>query len=604
MNIEEIIYSCNNEYIYSTYNPFYNIYSLVIKKYLLNLLINKKTIEPFEDCINYFIKINDINFKDSLEDLSIAKILYDSLNDKNLYIKFHKNEIIILDSYELFQSTEKQTELINYSLENVNLEFKLDFNFYIISNLNNSSDIISYIDNTYNLLTGFNNCIFNKIYKKVKSLLRKRIIEINKRIKEISLIIKRIYKLVLNENINICDINRESFINSISIILIIKLNYDKLIQDSELNDDKIKEILLIFNGGKKSETQETEKTEETEETEKFNKQKNNILNVIKIYNQIYAEFGSEDIIELLEKLFNEYDNLKELLEDTNENQIENLFINFVNEIKEIIELNEKILEDEINILKEFIKLTTEIIIRINDMFNDEFNEYYNLTYYENLFKIQLINFKKIQVNNTYNNLLKLNNELKEMSHIENGPEVEKILEEVEKEIQKNKQLIISYDVDIQKIKELTISQSEEDDILDEDLIIINKNIDELIYFYNEKQINVGRNDIIELFEKCGIQYSYVKFNNIIDIFKDIDTFIKFINTLSIIKKDISKKNIKLFLILFNFKISETYETYVNRIKEEGLTFYNNKFKLNIYEVDNLLSKIGFFIKDLIEKIDN
>jgi hypothetical protein len=593
MNIEEIIYSCNNEY--------YNIYSLVIKKYLLNLLINKKTLESYEDCINYFIKINDINFKDSLEDIRIAKILYNALNDKNVYIKFHKNEIIILDSFNLFNQI-YDINTINYSLENVNLKFKLEFN---IDNLNTINNIISYIDNTYIQITGYNNCIFNQMYKKEETNFLKKRIEISKRIKEITIIIKRIYKLVLNETVDISDINREIFINSVRIISIIRLK----IKNTELNKDKIKELLLIFNGNQINRDEEEETEIENQTDSEYENHKNNILNVIKIYDQLFNEFGNEneDFIEFIERLFNEYDILNNILEMTNENLIDNLLNNFVSEFKEFIELNEKILEDEINILKEFIKLTLEIINKVND-------EFYNIGYYENIFKIQLCNFKMIQTINKQNNILKLNNELKEISETKDNSEIQKISEEIEKEIEKNNQIINSYNNEIEKIKNWSSSQSEEDDNLDDELLKINKNIDELIYYYNENenknendkeiQIQISRKEIIELFEKCGLKYNYVKFNGFPDIFEEKEIFMKFINNLHIIKKNLDKKSIELFLILFNYKKSDTYDLYVNRIKEEGITFYNNKFILNKYEIDLLLLKIGFFIKDLIEKIDN
>ena len=588
MSIEEIIYSCNNEYS----NSFYSIYSLVIKKYLLNLLINKKTLEPYEECINYFIKINDVNFKDSLEDIRIAKILYNALNDKNVYIKFHKNEIIILDSFDLFNQI-YHINTINYSLENINLEFKLEFN---INNLNKPIEIISYIDNIYNEITGYNNCIFNEMYKKEKNIYMKKRIEINKRIKEISIIIKKIYKLVLNETIDVSDINHEIFINSIRIISIIKLKT----KNTELNKDKIKELLLIFNGNQTNETETEEETEKENKTDsEFENQKNNIINVIKVYDQLYDEFGNdnEDFIEFIERLFIEYNTLNEILEVLNENLMDDLLINFVSELKEFIELNEKILEDKINILKEFIKLTLEIINKVND-------EFYNIGYYENIFKIQLCNFKMNQTKNTQNNILKLNNELKEISEAKDNSEIQKISDEIEKEIEKNNLIINSYMNEIEKIKNWSNSQSEEDDNLDDELLKINKNIDELIYYYNEneKEIQISRKEIIELFEKCGIKFDYVKFNGLSDIFEDKETFMKFINSLFIIKKNFNQKSIELFLILFNYKKSETYELYVNRIKEEGLTFYNNKFKLNKYDIEFLLLKIGFFIKDLIEKI--
>jgi hypothetical protein len=594
MNIEEIICSHNYEY--------YNIYSLVIKKYLLNLIINKKSIntnintnkyDEYDECINYFININDINFKDSLEDIDIANILFNSLN----IIQFHKNNIIILDTFYLFNHS-NQPETINYSLENINLNFKLEFNFNLFDDI---SYIISKIDNIYYNLSGFNNCIFNKMYKKYLFQNKKSRIEINKRIKEISLLITKIYKLVLNENININDINRDIFINSIRIISILKFKYLQLEskERDELNIETIKELLLIF---KKEET-------ESEIEIDYDLQKKNILNIIILHDKLCNEFckrktneTNEDIIDFIERIFNEYDSLNEILKELiNKNFIDELFSNFITDMNSFIELNEKIEEDKINILKEFIKLTTEIINKCG------FDEYENISYYENIFKIQLLNYKMKQTIQKQNNILKLNDDLNKISESKNMIEIQKILEEINKEIEKNDNLINIYNLEIDKIKNLSYSHGTEDEKineqLDEEIFNINKNIDELLYFYNEKGLQVNHKEVIELFNNCGIKYNYVNFNGIIDIFNNKEIFLKFIDNLEIVKKDISKKNIELFLILFNYKKSEkseTYETYVNRIKQEGLTFYNNKFKLNNYEIDFLISRIGFFIKDLIE----
>ena len=572
MNIEEIIYSNNNEY--------YNIYSLVIKKYLLNVLINKKkSLESYEDCINYFYKINDINFKDSLEDINIANILYNSLCNIKVYEQFHKNKIIISDSLDLFY----ESSAINYSLENINLNFKFDFNFKYTKN---TIDIISKIDDIYKELTGQDNCIFNKIYKKYNFQNKKKKIEINKRIKEISIIIKNIYKLVLNDSIDINNFNREMFINSLRIISIIKL---KIKDDVKINDK-----LVIFSPLDTKDTQDTKDNQDTQDTQNTQNTQKNILNIIKLHDLIYKEYcnENEDIIEFIERILNEYDSLNEILNlIISDTKMDDLFNNFVKEINTFIELNENILEDEINILKEFIKLTGEIINKF------DFNEYENIIYYENIFKIQLFNFKKSQTEHSNNNLLKLNDELNKMSESKNILELQKILEEVQKEVNKNNELINVYNFEIDIIKHS--HTSEENDFLDEDIINVNKNIDDLLYYFNEDK--VIRIDIIELFNKCGFQYNYNKFNNIIDIFSEKKIFMNFIETVKINKKDINKKYINLFLKLFNYNSPETYDLYTNRIKNTELTFYNNKFTLNKYEIDLVMNKIGFFIRDLIEK---
>ena len=486
------------------------------------------------------------------------------------------------------------------------MNYKLEFNFEL---LNNTNEIISKIDHIYYYLTGFNNCIFDKIYKKYVFQNKKSKIEINKRIREISYLITKIYKLVLNENININDINRDIFINSIRIISILKFKYLQLESKDreELNIDTIKELLLIF---KKEETES-----EIEKEIDYELQKKNILNIIILHDKLCNEFctkktidinetneTNEDIIDFIERMFNEYDTLNELLKEIiNTHFIDELFSNFITEMSSFIELNEKIEEDKINILKEFIKLTNEIINKCG------FEEYENISYYENIFKIQLLNFKMIQTKQKQNNILKLNNDLNKISESKNMIEIQKILEEINKEIEKNDNLINVYNLEIDKIKNLSSSQGTEDEKideqLDEELFNINRNIDEILYFYNEKGLQVNHKEVIELLNNCGIQYNYVKFNGIIDIFNDKDIFLKFIDNLEIVKKNISKKNIELFLTLFSYiksEKSETYETYVNRIKQEGISFYNNKFRLNNYEIDFLISKIGFFIKDLIE----
>jgi len=485
---------------------------------------------------------------------------------------------------------------INYSLENINLNFKFIFN---LSNFD-----ISYIDNIYYNLTGFNNLIFTKIYNKIESIKIKQTIEIKKRLKEILLIIKKISKLIINDNDNIqniSDINRETLISSLQIISIIKFK----LKDSILNTDTIKDVLSIFNQEIKSDS--------LSESE-YEIQKNNILSVLLTYDKIYSEYECVNPVEFIEKLFLESDNLNEILLEINIININELFINFANEIKTFIDLNEQIMEDEINILKEFIRLSIDILIKINELYPDNFNEFINYSYYENLYKIQLINFKKKQLETTYHNLIKLNKELKEIPESKMS-DISKISKEVEKEIEKNFKLINNYNSDIEKIVSLNSnnSQSEEDDKLDDDIIKINKNIDDLIYFFNEKdsELKIDRKDIIELLDKVGINYNRVEYNNIIDIFEEKEIFLRFINSLSIQKKKIEDiKNVKLFLLLFNYTKSETYDTYdeyqeyINKILENGLTIYNNNFTLNKCEVELVINKIGFFIHDLITDLIN
>jgi hypothetical protein len=581
MNIEEIIYSCNNEY--------YNIYSFVIKKYLLNLIINNKLTNKYEECINYFISINDINFKDSLEDISIAKILYYSLNNHDTFTNkiFHKNKIIILDSLQMFNKSISCLNEINYSLENINLNFKFIFNF--------SNFDISYIDNIYYDLTGYNNLIFTKIYNKIESIKMKQTIEIKKRLKEILLIIKKIYKLVLNDNNiqNISEINRETLISSLQIISIIKFK----LKDSILNNDTIKELLSVFN---------QEIKQDSLSDSEYEIQKNNILSVLLTYDKIYDEYECVNPVEFIEKLFLESDNLNEILLEINLLNINELFINFANEMKTFIELNEQIMEDEINILKEFIRLSIDILIKINELYPNDFNDFVNYSYYENLYKIQFINFKKRQLEITYNNLIKLNKELKEIPESKMS-DISKISKEVEKEIEKNFKLINNYNSEIENILKYTNSQSDEDEKLDDDIIKINKNIDELIYFFNEKdsELKIDRKDIIELLVKVGISYNRIEFNNITDIFEEKEIFLKFINSLSIQKKKIEDiKNVKLFLLLFNYTNNDTYDEYIKKILENGLIIYHNNFTLNKYEVELIINKIGFFIHDLITDLIN
>jgi hypothetical protein len=301
------------------------------------------------------------------------------------------------------------------------------------------------------------------MYKKYLFQNKKSKIEINKRIKEISYLITKIYKLVLNENININYINRYIFINSIRIISILKFKYLQLEskEKEELNIETIKELLLIF---KKEET-------ESEKEIDYELQKKNILNIIILHDKLCNEFctrktneTNEDIIDFIERLFNEYDSLNEILKELiNKNFIDELFINFITDMNSFIELNEKIEEDKINILKEFIKLTTEIINKCG------FDEYENINYYENIFKIQLLNFKMKEIIQKQNNILKLNDDLNKISESKNMIEIQKILEEINKEIEKNDNLINIYNLEINKIKNLSNSQCTEDEKLEEQL---------------------------------------------------------------------------------------------------------------------------------------
>lgn len=369
MNIEEIIYSNNN--------ILYARHSLIIKKFILNQLKNNKDISKFNNCINYFYLNNDENFIDSINNNIILNIYLTILNDYNLCSFFNTNQIIISKSLNIFNNNILLHD--NYSLKNFNLNYNILDIKNMLTKINTSEIInsIKIIDDIFNKLIFNNNFNFLEIiYDKFIDISRTNLNQINKQKKIMEIVIEKIYFLVFNENISTYDIskNYNDFIDSINIIAIVKLKIDNLIDLKNLKNidynntierilneypNELSEIFQIFNIDIKSDFD-------------LIFLKNNIINMINIYNEI-NQFNTLkiDLIKFIEQYFHEYDQLIEILNNKIYDKIKNLFVKFIYDVIEFINLNDNCDEDLNNILLELNKLIIELFIQLKNDYNYE-----------------------------------------------------------------------------------------------------------------------------------------------------------------------------------------------------------------------------------------
>jgi hypothetical protein len=366
---------------------YFNTYYLPIKKYLLYKLINNYSITELNNIVEYFLSLTinsmttiDINFKDSLENKTIANILLSVLNDSNVCHFYNTNQIIILDNIELFNksfSINKITSLdnINESSQNANLSNDLIINN--IKLLSTKSDLLlddinlNIIDNIYYLITNKKNNYYTKLYEIINNLSIKNIIEIKKRIREIKLILNPIYKIVIDdENIEDSQEDFSTLLSMTQVILIIKTKIDNILKSKNIilivsdnlkiykqniedileKDPKIiKELLKIFNY---SEDQIDGQLINSEIIE-------HILNILENYYKIHSIIRKElkllndesfDIIVYLEELYEEYENLNEMLENYLENSIDTIIHDFIINLKQLISL-----DDIIELMKDLIE---------------------------------------------------------------------------------------------------------------------------------------------------------------------------------------------------------------------------------------------------------
>jgi len=360
MEIEEIIFS-NNLLLYDKY-------ALNIKRFILEILVTQDLIlDKYQDCINYFILKRDKNFLDSLYNKNICSILYKGLNDPYMVNLFDKNQIIISKSIHLFNRE------MNESNVNTNVNPNYNLNIYEIKNEllqldTNIHESLKKLNNIYNKLFSNNNNLFTKMYNKINDIIDINKLELETRKKEITIIIETIYKLVLGEKKTIIEIN-ETFINAVRIISIIYLKVDKLLNDKKINtvDDLfnenklyLNEILDVFNLQKDS---------------KESKDIVHIKNIVITYNKIKQILKiNENIVERIEELLDEFKGLSKI----NINNIDPYIHSFINDIKESILVLEKC-DDESNLIKE---LNTSIIKLYNDILDDNNIQVYYTRYDE------------------------------------------------------------------------------------------------------------------------------------------------------------------------------------------------------------------------------
>jgi len=390
MEIEEIIFS-NNLLLYDKY-------ALNIKRFILEILVTQDLIlDKYQDCINYFILKRDKNFLDSLYNKNICSILYKGLNDPYMVNLFDSNQIIISKSIHLFNremnwsnwctnantnanpkrgytNDNTKGEYTNVNTKGVytNLNINYNLNIYEIKNEllqldTNIHESLKKLNNIYNKLFSNNNNLFTKMYNKINDIIDINKLELETRKKEITILIETIYKLVLGEKKTIIEINNETFINAVRIISIIYLKVDKLLNDKKIdtvddlfNENKLylNEILDVFNNKKDSKDTII-----------------HIKNIIITYNKIKEILRiNENIVERIEELLDEFKGLSKI----NINNIDPYIHSFINDIKESILVLEKC-DDESNLIKE---LNTSIIKLFNDILDDNNIQVYYTRYDE------------------------------------------------------------------------------------------------------------------------------------------------------------------------------------------------------------------------------
>jgi hypothetical protein len=233
--------------------------------------------------------------------------------------------------------------------------------------------IIQNLNNLYNLLTVSNdNLIFN-LYNSFQLIYTKNLNEINNRINEIKKYLGDIYKLIFNEELDFNLFKKETFINGINLIFIIKKKLDNifklnnfcLLDDLKIYEKYINELYLKDSNIFKNFFNINDINFETN----VNQYKIEILNFISIYYKLYnfdKNFNNKieniileyekcsilfdfliknDIIKFIKKIYKNLQNLEKFDENIYDYFTE-LINNFNN--SEIIDIEkEKIIKKEI-----------------------------------------------------------------------------------------------------------------------------------------------------------------------------------------------------------------------------------------------------------------
>ena len=553
------------------------------------------SIIKYNNIVRYFLSTNinkltstDINFKDSLENKQIVYILLNVLNDTNICDYYNTNQIVILDNIDLFNkliSIDKLNSLDDSLDKNIDIEMIIN-NIKLLSSKINISNInynLNIIDNIYYLISHCNRNYYTQLYQIVNNLSIKNIIEIKKRIREIKLILDPIYKIVqddlIDDQINDSAIDYFSILSMIQVILIIKTKIDNILRSKNIilivsdnlkiykqnienmlqkEPQIIKELLKIFNY---SNDQEDDKLINSEIIE-------HIINILENYYKIYDiikenfyENEEIDIISYLENLTEELSNLNEMLENYLENSIDIVIDDFIINLKESESIND-IIELMIDLIEQ-IKNNNNVLIldqRLLDLKNE---------------------------NNPINN-----NEMIKL--INNKQNINIICSKILKSLQINTD---------------TNSDEKETEFIDLNLFIINDNInninnqiEQIIKFYkSDYNIEPSIDTIINILINSNIIYNHNKYN-IINIFENKKIFMDFIYELQINDNEIDLKNDILLLMLFKFKSNEKTNEWYERIKIDGLSFYNNNFILDKMDLKIVLNKLEDYFNDIINNI--
>ena len=155
----------------------------------------------------------------------------------------------------------------------------------------------------------------------------------------------------------------------------------------------------------------------------------------------------------------------------------------------------------------------------------------------------------------------------------------------------------------------TDTNSDETEFIDLNLFIIKDNInninnqlEQIIKFYkNDYDIEPSIDTVINLLINSNIIYNHNKYN-IINIFENKKIFMDFIYDLQINDHEIDLTNALLLLMLFKFKSSEKTTDWYERIKIDGLSFYNNNFILDKIDLRIVLNKLEDYFNDIINNI--
>jgi hypothetical protein len=359
MNIEDIICSNNSDIYLNNLIP--------IKKFLLKILLQNKEFNiKYNDCINYFILNNDINFLDSISSSSICLILYNCLNDPLLADKFNNNEIIISKSLNIFNQTYKYEQNI-YSLNNINLKYENEYIYEKIKLLDSMNILqsIYVLDDLINYIN-IDSPKFIKMYNKYNNVINICKNELLKRIKYNDILVKKIYYYILNENLSIDNIieNKDNLINALRIVTIFNIKINELLDKNknidenidylfENEQEKICNIFKLFNNSNNNVNVISSLL--ILDTHTIILYKKHIKNMYDIYNNVNLyNLNKIDIIEFVENIFDEYEQINKLLELYNDNDFDYFFDNLIKNIQQIPNNDDKVLIKLVKIIIEFL----------------------------------------------------------------------------------------------------------------------------------------------------------------------------------------------------------------------------------------------------------